>query len=56
LLHFGQKPLKVEMEFRDADLVKGYRFSLVPTEQDRFVFGEEAYWTNESHDAKSFDR
>jgi len=58
LLHFGRKPLTVEMEFGDADLVKGSRFSLVPTEQDRFVFAEEVYWARERQQdsAKPFER
>lgn len=50
ILHFGRKQsssLAVELEFGELDLVKGYRFNLVPTDQDRFVFSEESYWLHE---------
>src|SRR5215472_14778773 len=50
LLHFGRKKsnlLSMEMEFGEADLMKGYRFTLVPTDDDRFVFSDEAYWVRE---------
>ena len=50
VLHFGRKrspSMSMEMEFGEADMVKGYRFVLVPTEEDRFVFGDEAYWVRE---------
>jgi predicted ATPase len=50
ILYFGRKmspSLTIEMEFSEVDLLKGYRFELIPTEQDRFIFGEEAYWIHE---------
>ena len=61
ILHFGRKrspSLMIEMEFGEHDLVKGYRFMLVPTEKDRFVFGEEAYWIHErdQYRARPFER
>ncbi len=47
LLHFGRKRsgwLSVELEFDKGTDANGYGFRLVPTEEDRFVFGEEKIW------------
>lgn len=50
--------MTIEMEFGEADLLKGYRFKLVPTDQDRFVFSEELYWIHERecYGSKPFER
>lgn len=47
LLFFGRKRsqgLSVEIEFAEGEIRNGYRFLLVPTAEDRFVFGQEVYW------------
>ena len=44
LLHFGRKhssSLTVELGFKEGNHANGYKFELLPTEEDRFVFKEE---------------
>lgn len=44
VLHFGRKrscSLNVDLEFVKGDVSNGYRFQLVPTDEDRFVFQDE---------------
>lgn len=44
VLHFGRKrtaSLSMELEFGKGQDANGYRFELLPTEEDRFVFKEE---------------
>src|SRR5258706_3890022 len=53
ILHFGRKrsaSLSISMEFRDADLFKGYGFTLKTTAEDRSVIQDESYW------ARQFDQ
>jgi predicted ATPase len=47
VLHFGRKQsdhLAVELEFVAGTNANGYRFQLLPTDEDRFIFQEEAIW------------
>lgn len=49
LLHFGRKKtdkINLSIEFRSGQDSNIYAFDLIPTDEDRFIFGEEAifYW------------
>jgi predicted ATPase len=47
LLHFGRKrspSLALELRFLQESDANGYQFSLLPTEEDRFIFEEETIW------------
>jgi predicted ATPase len=47
LLHFGRKNsqfLKLEVRFVEGSVANGYSLELIPTEEDRFAFGDEKFW------------
>jgi predicted ATPase len=47
VLHFGRKrtpSLFVSLEFVAGESANGYSFELLPSEEDRFVFGDESIW------------
>lgn len=60
ILHFGRKrssALFVDLEFAEGDLANGYQFTLIPTSQDRFVFGSEKVFFHDqaNHPDKPYD-
>jgi predicted ATPase len=56
ILHYGRKrspALDLALEFTSDKVSNGYRFKLIPTDKDTFIFGEERIWF---HDRAEYDQ